>query len=188
MGSQQSSAQLQPQPIESMSATDRSALQEIIFGAGCFWSVELVYQREPGVMNTAVGYSGGHTVNPTYEQVCSGSTGHTEVVQVKYDPAQVSTEKLLHVFFDKHDATQLNRQGNDRGTQYRSAIYYTNEEQKPIIDRVIAEQQQKNTGKIVTEVKRAGPFYVAEEYHQRYLEKGGQCSLKGDKSKIRCYG
>jgi len=171
-----------------MSADDRSKLKEMIFGAGCFWSVELIFQREPGVMDTAVGYSGGRKPDPSYEDVCTGTTGHAEVVQVKYDPSQVTTDRLLDIFFEKHDPTQVDRQGNDRGSQYRSAIYYTTDDQKSVIDRVLAEEQKKHKRPIATEVKRAGPFYRAEEYHQRYLEKGGQCALKGDKSNIRCYG
>eukprot|EP00823_Brevimastigomonas_motovehiculus_P004273 TRINITY_DN2775_c0_g1_i2.p1 TRINITY_DN2775_c0_g1~~TRINITY_DN2775_c0_g1_i2.p1 ORF type:complete len:187 (-),score=40.21 TRINITY_DN2775_c0_g1_i2:240-800(-) len=158
------------------------------FAAGCFWSVQLVYQRQIGVLDTKVGYTGGTKSNPTYEDVCAGKTGHAEAVQLSFDPAIVSYKELLTMFWDKHDPTTKNRQGADIGDQYRSAIFFHDEEQKRL---AIASKdaEEKKLGKtVVTEIVPAGPFYPAEEYHQRYLEKGGQCSRKGSKDKIRCYG
>lgn len=165
-----------------------SAHQVATFAAGCFWSVELVYQREPGVIDTQVGYTGGNVDNPTYRQVCSGTTNHAEAVRVIYDPKQVTYKRLLRVFFDKHDPTTLNRQGNDVGTQYRSAIFYHTEEQKQEAAEVIQEEAKALGRAVVTELVEAGTWWPAEEYHQKYLEKGGQCALKGAKDKIRCYG
>ncbi|CAM9587924.1 unnamed protein product [Ectocarpus sp. 4 AP-2014] len=156
--------------------------------AGCFWSVELAYQRVPGVLETEVGYTDGHKKDPTYQEVCSGSTGHTEALRVKFDPRVVKYNELLTVLWDKIDPTTLNRQGNDSGTQYRSGIYYTSPEQKEIALASKAAEQAKLDKPIVTEIKEATEFYRAEDYHQKYLEKGGQCSLKGDTSNIRCYG
>jgi len=158
------------------------------FAAGCFWSVELIYQRAPGVLRTAVGYIGGNTVNPTYKQVCSGTTGHAEAVQIQYDPAVVSYVQLLDTFWNKHNPTTPNRQGNDVGTQYRSAIFYHDDEQKRLAEESKAKEQQKYDSPIVTEIVPAPTFYTAEDYHQQYLEKGGQCSAKGSKDRIRCYG
>jgi len=182
------SRQLAPQPIHSMSTDAQSSLQKATFAAGCFWSVELVYQREPGVMDTSVGYTGGNVKNPSYEAVCSGRTGHAEAVQVTFDPKAVSYGRLLDVFFDKHDPTQVNGQGNDHGSQYRSAIFYHSEEQRKEAEAKKAEVQGKYKKPIATEITQMTEYYPAEEYHQRYLEKGGQCSIKGDKTKIRCYG
>lgn len=164
------------------------AVETGIFAAGCFWGVELLYQRVPGVLETAVGYTDGHKKDPTYEEVCSGTTRHTEALQVKFDKNVVSYNELLTLFWDRIDPTTLNRQGNDRGTQYRSGIYYTTPEQKTIAEESLAAIQMKYDTPIVTEIKAATIFYKAEDYHQQYLEKGGQCSLKGDTSKIRCYG
>lgn len=169
-----------------MSSTTSPSLAT--FAAGCFWSVELVFQREPGVLASEVGYTAGTKVNPTYKEVCTGTTGHAEAVQLTYDPTIVSYKHLLRVFFDKHDPTTLNRQGGDSGTQYRSGVYYHSTEQKKEAEEYIVEEQKKYRGKIVTEVLPASVWYKAEDYHQKYLEKGGQCSAKGDKSKIRCYG
>jgi len=171
-----------------MAESQASGTQKATFAAGCFWSVELVYQREPGVLKTEVGYTGGHVKNPTYEQTCSGTTGHAESVQVEFDPKQVSYERLLEIFWNKHDPTTPNRQGNDIGSQYRSAIFYHNDEQKALAEAGVVEQTKKRGKQVVTEVKPAGEWWKAEEYHQRYLEKGGQCSAKGDKTAIRCYG
>eukprot|EP00834_Sanchytrium_tribonematis_P004246 NODE_198_length_13236_cov_1.328385.p8 type:complete len:173 gc:universal NODE_198_length_13236_cov_1.328385:10702-10184(-) len=166
----------------------RKMSDKATFAAGCFWSVELVYQREPGVISTKVGYIGGTKENPTYEQVCSGKSGHAEAVSMTFDPKVVSYEKLLKVFWEKHDPTQMNRQGNDIGTQYRSAIFFHSEEQKNVALKSKDEEQKKYKTPIATEITPFKKFYDAEEYHQKYLEKGGQCSLKGDKTKIRCYG
>jgi peptide-methionine (S)-S-oxide reductase len=148
------------------------------FGAGCFWGVEVAFARVDGVLTTAVGYMGGHTVDPTYGQVCSGNTGHAEVVHVTYDPARVSYEELLDVFFANHNPTTPNRQGPDVGTQYRSAIFYHTESQREAAKDKVAslEKKKRFSGSIVTEITAASPFYRAEEYHQRYLEKRGVAS------------
>ena len=146
------------------------------FGAGCFWGVEAAFQRVPGVIDTAVGYSGGHTENPTYQDVCTDETGHAEVVQVTFDPAKVTYEQLLNVFWQAHDPTQVNRQGPDFGTQYRSAIFFHTPEQERLA-RASRERWQKQFRQpIVTEIVPASTFYRAEEYHQRYLEKKGLSS------------
>jgi peptide-methionine (S)-S-oxide reductase len=145
------------------------------FGAGCFWGVEAAFRRVPGVMDAAVGYAGGTLANPTYEDVCTDRTGHAEVVEVEYDPAQVSYEQLLDVFFTSHDPTQLNRQGPDVGTQYRSVVFYHTPEQRTAAEA--AKERLQASGKfrrpVVTAVEPAGPFWRAEEHHQRYLEKRG---------------
>ena len=148
------------------------------FGAGCFWGVEAAFRSVPGVLDTAVGYSGGQTVNPTYKDVCTDSTGHAEVVQVTFDPAQVSFEKLLEVFWQEHDPTQVNRQGPDFGKQYRSAIFFHSPEQEAIAKKSKAalEASGKFRRPIATEITPASTFYRAEEYHQRYLEKRGAAS------------
>ena len=140
------------------------------------------------MVDTAVGYTGGKVPNPSYEAVCSGRTGHAEAVQVTYNPKEVTYSRLLDIFFDKHDSTQLGRQGNDVGSQYRSGIWYYNEQQKQEAENRKAEEQKSQKRPVVTEVTAAEQFYVAEDYHQRYLEKGGQCAAKGDKTNIRCYG
>ncbi|KAJ4790593.1 Peptide methionine sulfoxide reductase [Rhynchospora pubera] len=163
------------------------------FGAGCFWSVELAFQRVEGVVKTEVGYTQGHFPNPTYKDVCSGQTGHSEVVRVHFDPAVCSYSTLLAVFWGKHDPTTVNRQGNDVGTQYRSGIYYYNEEQAKLAKESLEAKQKEITAKIVTEILPARKFYPAEEYHQQYLEKGGgsgnkQSARKGCNDPIRCYG
>ena len=170
-----------------------TAMQVATFGAGCFWSVELNFQRIPGVVSTCVGYSQGHVENVTYEQVCSGNTGHNEVVQVTFDANTVSYEQLLDAFFNKHDPTTLNRQGNDVGDQYRSGIYYHNEEQKAVAEKSIAKINEKLSGQVVTELEPIRAFSPAEEYHQQYLAKGGrfnrpQSPAKGCTDPIRCYG
>ncbi len=143
------------------------------FGMGCFWGAERLFWKVPGVYSTAVGYQGGFTPNPTYEETCTGRTGHTEAVQVVYDPSKVSYEDLLKVFWENHDPTQGMRQGNDRGTQYRSAIYTTTDDQLAIATAARDAFQPVVTaarrGTITTEIKPAGPFYYAEEYHQQYL-------------------
>ena len=148
------------------------------FGAGCFWGVEAVFRQTEGVVATAVGYAGGRTPNPTYEDVCSDATGHAEVVQVTFDPARVSYERLLEIFFTNHNPTTLNRQGPDVGSQYRSAIFHHGEEQRAAAEA--AKAQWDRSGRwpkpIVTEIAPAPEFWRAEEYHQRYLEKRGLAS------------
>jgi peptide-methionine (S)-S-oxide reductase len=153
------------------------------FALGCFWGAEKLFWKTPGVTNTAVGYAGGFTPNPTYEEVCSARTGHTEMVKVSYDPSKVSYEKLLKIFFENHDPTQGMRQGNDVGTQYRSAIYTTSPEQLATAQRVRDEFQSAFTragyGRISTEIAPAAEFYFAEDYHQQYLDKNpyGYCPV-----------
>ena len=148
------------------------------FGAGCFWGVELAFRRLPGVLDTAVGYTGGHTIDPTYREVCSDLTGHAEVVQVTFDPELTTYETLLDLFWTIHDPTQLNRQGPDVGRQYRSAIFYHDDAQKAAAEESKArlEASGKFRRPIVTQIVPAVPFYRAEEYHQRYLEKTGRAS------------
>jgi peptide-methionine (S)-S-oxide reductase len=156
-----------------------------LFGLGCFWGAERKFWQVPGVYSTAVGYAAGATPNPTYEEVCSGYTGHNEVVRVVYDPKKVSYEQLLKTFWESHDPTQGMRQGNDIGTQYRSGIYVYDAEQRAAAEaslRHYAEQLQgSGYGKITTEILDAPEFYYAEDYHQQYLEKnpGGYCGLGG---------
>ena len=147
--------------------------EKAMFGAGCFWGVEARFAEVPGVVETAVGYSGGHYPNPTYRDVCTDETGHAEVVLVEFDPAKVSYEELVKLFFQLHDPTQLNRQGPDYGTQYRSAIFYDSPEQKATAERVKQKMQPLTRGTIVTQIEPAQTFYRAEEYHQKYLEKRG---------------
>jgi peptide-methionine (S)-S-oxide reductase len=151
------------------------------FGAGCFWGVEAAFRQVPGVLSTAVGYAGGSLAKPTYEQVCSGRTGHAEVVQVEYDPDKVSYQQLLDVFWSNHDPTQLNRQGPDIGTQYRSVIFTHDAEQRQIAGASKAELDNSARFRrpIVTEILPFSAFYRAEEYHQQYLEKRGlaHCAL-----------
>jgi peptide-methionine (S)-S-oxide reductase len=148
------------------------------FGAGCFWGVEAAYRQIPGVISTAVGYLGGTLEKPTYYDVCSGRTGHAEVVEVTYDPSRLTYDDLLTVFWENHDPTTLNRQGPDVGTQYRSAIFYHDEDQKETAIR--SKEERDRSGKyrrpIVTEITPATEFYVAEDYHQQYLEKRGLSS------------
>ncbi len=155
------------------------------FALGCFWGAERLFWELDGVYSTAVGYQNGTTPNPTYEEVCSGKTGHAEAVMVAYDPAQVSYEDLLKVFFEEHDPTQGMRQGNDVGTQYRSGIYFVNDAQKETAERVrdAYDADLRSAGKdaVTTDIEPAGPFYYAEDYHQQYLHKvpNGYCGLKG---------
>ncbi|HVY22793.1 MAG TPA: peptide-methionine (S)-S-oxide reductase MsrA [Steroidobacteraceae bacterium] len=159
--------------------------QVAVFGLGCFWGAERKFWQLPGVYTTAVGYAGGFTPNPTYKEVCSGLTGHTEVVQVVFDPQVISYETLLKTFWESHDPTQGMRQGNDVGTQYRSAIYVFNDEQKRVAEAsrnaYAAQLTGAGYGEIATEIKDAPPFYFAEEYHQQYLAKNpdGYCGLGG---------
>jgi peptide-methionine (S)-S-oxide reductase len=162
-----------------------AGMAKAVFGLGCFWGAERVFWQAPGVWITAVGYAGGSTPNPTYEEVCSGRTGHTEAVLVVYDPAVTSYEALLKLFWESHDPTQGMRQGNDVGTQYRSAIYTFAPEQRAAAEAARdAYQGRLDTagfGKITTEIREAPPFYFAEAYHQQYLAKNphGYCGLGG---------
>lgn len=150
---------------------DKMETEKAAFGAGCFWHVEDVFSKVKGVEKTTVGYSGGDKKDPTYREVCGGNTGHAETILVEYDPKVVTYRELLDVFFDIHDPTQLNRQGPDIGRQYRSAIFYYNEDQRREALKAIEEEQKKLKKKIVTEVVPASTFYKAEEYHQDYIEK-----------------
>jgi peptide-methionine (S)-S-oxide reductase len=155
--------------------------QRVVVGMGCFWGAEKVFWQAPGVYTTAVGYAGGFTPNPTYGEVCSGSTGHTEAVLVVFDPAQTSLMEILRLFWENHDPTEGMRQGNDVGTQYRSAIYYTGDDQaaEALASRDAYAEKLKAAGygEITTEIAPAGPFYYAEDYHQQYLHKNpwGYC-------------
>jgi peptide-methionine (S)-S-oxide reductase len=159
--------------------------EQAVFGLGCFWGAERKFWELDGVYTTAVGYAGGSTKNPTYREVCSGATGHTEAVLVVYDPHKVSYEQLLKTFWESHDPTQGMRQGNDVGTQYRSAIYATSEAQRAAAEKSRDAYQQalsaSRHGRITTEIKPEQPFYYAEDYHQQYLAKnpGGYCGLGG---------
>ncbi len=150
-----------------------SDLQTIVLGGGCFWCTEAVFKEVRGVTDVESGYSNGETERPSYEQVCTGTTGHNEVVKLTYDPAQISLRQILEIFFVVHDPTQLNRQGNDVGTQYRSGIYYTTDEQKQVADDMIRQMSQdKLFGRpIVTEVQPLSNYWPAEEYHQDFFEK-----------------
>jgi len=145
--------------------------EKAIFGAGCFWGVEAAFRKIEGVLEATSGYSGGHTETPSYGDVCSGATGHAEVVEVEYDPEKVSYEELLEVFWKEHDPTQVNRQGLDMGTQYRSAIFYTTPEQEAAAHASREKAQERYRKPIATEIAPASEFYRAEEYHQRYFEK-----------------
>eukprot|EP01025_Chloroclados_australasicus_P067746 TRINITY_DN938_c0_g3_i2.p1 TRINITY_DN938_c0_g3~~TRINITY_DN938_c0_g3_i2.p1 ORF type:complete len:257 (-),score=27.41 TRINITY_DN938_c0_g3_i2:308-1078(-) len=187
---------------ELAASTPPEGLELATFAGGCFWGIELAYQRVPGVTKTYVGYTQGSLPNPTYEQVCTGGTGHTEAVLVVYNPDECKYSTLVETFFGFTDPTTLNRQGGDVGTQYRSGIYYHNEEQKKIAEEYItAFNQQLKEGnikkwrgsEIVAELKPASDFYIAEKYHQQYLSKGGrfgmaQSAEKGCSDRIRCYG
>ncbi len=160
-------------------------IETAIFGLGCFWGAERKFWQQPGVYSTAVGYAAGYTPNPTYEEVCSGGTGHNEVVLVAFDPAKISYGQLLKVFFENHDPTQGMRQGGDIGTQYRSGIYTLNAAQKAEAEAARAAYgaalRERGFGPITTEIKPAGPFFYAEDYHQQYLDKNpqGYCGLGG---------
>jgi peptide-methionine (S)-S-oxide reductase len=160
-------------------------LETVVFGLGCFWGAERAFWTHDGVWVTAVGYAGGATANPTYEEVCSGRTGHNEVVLVVYDPAVISFEELLKLFWESHDPTQGMRQGNDVGTQYRSGIYVEGEARRAVAQAAKEAYEQalkaRGYGPITTEIVEAGPFYFAEDYHQQYLAKNprGYCGLGG---------
>lgn len=159
--------------------------KKVIFGLGCFWGAEQRFWQLPGVLVTAVGYAGGFTPNPTYEEVCTGMTGHNEVVLVVYDPKKITFDELLKVFWESHDPTQHFRQGNDVGTQYRSAIYYFSEDQaergRAAKELYARELERYGFGPVMTEIRRAPEFYFAEDYHQQYLAKNpkGYCGLAG---------
>ena len=162
-----------------------AGMEQVVFGLGCFWGAEKIFWSIPGVYSTAVGYAGGETKNPSYEEVCSGMTNHTEAVLVVFDPKKVSYEELLKAFWEGHDPTQGMRQGNDSGTQYRSAVYCYGETQLKVAlaskDLFEKELQKKSYGKISTEIRSAPEFYYAEDYHQQYLGKNpnGYCGLGG---------
>ena len=153
-------------------------METATFGAGCFWGVEARFQQEPGVIETAVGYEGGSIENPTYKDVCTDRTGHAEVVEVKFDPAKISFQRLLDLFFELHDPTQLNRQGPDWGAQYRSAVFFHSPEQEATTKATIAMLNDTKAFRkpVVTQVVPAETFWRAEEYHQKYLEKRGALS------------
>jgi peptide-methionine (S)-S-oxide reductase len=159
-------------------STRRTIMEKATFAAGCFWGVEAAFRQTKGVKSTAVGYTGGTTKNPTYEQVCTDTTGHAEAVEVQYDPAEVSYDQLLDVFWENHDPTQLNRQGPDFGSQYRSAIFFHTPEQQAAATaaKERLDKGGKLKGPIATQIVAATEFYRAEEYHQQYLEKRGQAS------------
>jgi peptide-methionine (S)-S-oxide reductase len=149
-------------------------------GAGCFWCVEAVFERLPGVKKVISGYTGGHVDNPTYKQICTGTTGHAEVTRIEFDPTVISFEKILEVFFEAHDPTTLNRQGADEGDQYRSAIFFASEEQKQTAIRAKAAAQKNWDDPIVTEITPLGKFYPAEDYHQNYFKNNpnqGYCTF-----------
>lgn len=152
--------------------------EQATFAAGCFWGVEAAFRNTPGVLETTVGYCGGHAHNPTYEDVCSGHTAHAEAVQVRFDPAQVSYAQLLQVFWDNHDPTQMNRQGPDIGTQYRTAIFYHDPQQAAAarVSKAEEDKSGRHAKPIATEIVPATTFYRAEEYHQQYLEKRGMAT------------
>ncbi|HTH97383.1 MAG TPA: peptide-methionine (S)-S-oxide reductase MsrA [Stellaceae bacterium] len=162
-----------------------AGMESIVLGLGCFWGAERLFWRLPGVYTTAVGYAGGFTPNPTYEEVCSGMTGHTEAVLVVFDPGKIALSTILQTFWEGHDPTQGMRQGNDTGTQYRSAVYWTEPAQEKIVRATAAAYGKalaaRGLGPITTELAPAGPFYYAEDYHQQYLDKNpnGYCGLGG---------
>jgi len=142
-----------------------------LLGAGCFWGIEEFFRKISGVLDTKVGYSGGNSINPTYKDVCANKTGHAEVVQIEFDLNEISYDKIIEYFWLCHDPTQFNKQGFDIGTQYRSAIFFFSEEQKKIAEESKKNFQKKLSNNIVTEIKKANTFYLAEEYHQRYIQK-----------------
>jgi peptide-methionine (S)-S-oxide reductase len=162
-----------------------AGLEQVVVGMGCFWGAERIFWQLPGVYTTAVGYAGGHTPNPTYQEVCSARTGHTEVVLVVFDPAAISFDEILRAFWEGHDPTQGMRQGNDVGTQYRSALYWTSDTQRAATeasrDAYAARLAEAGYGPITTELAEAGEFYYAEPYHQQYLAKNpnGYCGIGG---------
>ena len=162
-----------------LSAEELEGTEKATFGAGCFWQIEVAYRELDGVVDVAVGYEGGHVDHPTYEQVCSGQTGHAEVTQVTFDPDRVSYEELVEMFWRVHDPTQMNRQGPDVGTQYRSAIFTHSPEQERIANESKAQLQERTRKPIVTTVEPATGFWRAEEYHQCYIQKRQEGGLMG---------
>ena len=152
-------------------ASPPAATEKVSFGAGCFWQIEAAFREIEGVVDTAVGYEGGHVENPTYEQVCTGQTGHAEVTQVSYDPEKVSFADLLGIYWKLHDPTQVDRQGPDIGSQYRSVIFFHSPEQRAAAEASKAAEQERHRKPIATTIEPATGFYVAEDYHQCYLEK-----------------
>ncbi|TAF64171.1 MAG: peptide-methionine (S)-S-oxide reductase [Cytophagales bacterium] len=176
-GSQSACAQQEKNNNNKEMNTNNNTKYEVVtFGAGCFWCVEAIFQQVDGVIKVESGYSGGSVANPTYKQVCEGTTGHAEVCQLTYDPAVVSFKELLEIFWQTHDPTTLNRQGNDEGTQYRSAIFYHNEEQKNLAEKYKKELDASGafSDPIVTEIVPFEKFYVAENYHQNYFNQNGE--------------
>ena len=161
---------------ETKQMTNSAKTEKAYFAAGCFWKVQYIFSKVPGVIKTRAGYTGGNKPNPSYKEVCNDNTGHAETVQVEYDPTKVSYKKLLQIFWSNHDPTTPNRQGPDFGTQYRSVVFYTNPEQKreAIAFKDELEKEHKFRSKIVTTIQEAAPFYDAEEYHQDYFAKHGQ--------------
>jgi peptide-methionine (S)-S-oxide reductase len=172
-------------PLRLDASTTPAGIEQAIFGMGCFWGAERLFWQAPGVYTTAVGYAGGYTPNPTYEEVCSGRTGHTEAVLVAFETATTTYAEILKLFWEGHDPTQGMRQGNDVGTQYRSAIFWRDPSQRRQAEESLKAYQQVLTaaghGQITTELAEAGPFYYAEDYHQQYLAKNpsGYCGLGG---------
>jgi peptide-methionine (S)-S-oxide reductase len=161
-------------------AASAGPTETAVLGGGCFWCIEAVFQRLPGVKGVTSGYAGGHVKNPTYEEVCTGTTGHAEVARIEFDPKVLSYEKLLEVFFEAHDPTTLNEQGNDRGTQYRSAVFYLNEAQHQAATKAKLAAQAHWDDPIVTEITPLAEFYAAENYHQNYFNENphqGYCSF-----------
>lgn len=153
------------------SATNKKT-EIAVFASGCFWGTEYMFQKEPGVISTRVGYCGGHADNPTYKQVCYTDTGHAESIEITFDPAQITYEQLARRFFETHDPTQVNRQGPDVGEQYRSVIFYQNDQQKKVAEKLVAELKDKGI-KVATQIVPAAKFWPAEDYHQKYYEKSG---------------
>lgn len=170
---------------EALKGPWQAPLKTILLGMGCFWGAERLFWSLPGVVVTSVGYAGGTTPNPTYEEVCSGRTGHTEVVQVTYDESKIDLEQILKIFWEEHDPTQIMRQGNDHGNNYRSAIYVNDDDQLAIVKESAKNYgdalRQRGLGDIATEIKMHVPYYYAEDYHQQYLAKNpnGYCGLQG---------
>ena len=165
-----------------------SEVASLVLAAGCFWGVELAFARLPGVISTEVGYIGGSDPRPTYSAVSTGKSGHAEAVRIIFDPSTIGLTTLFGVFFDVHDPTTLNRQGNDVGTQYRSAIFYSDERQRLAAQTAIEREAERLGAPLATTLERADTFWPAEDYHQAYLEKGGQSAAKGEQTPIRCYG
>ncbi len=159
--------------LAAASGAKEDAMEKAVFAGGCFWGVEAILQELDGVIDTTVGYTGGRTENPTYKDICYKDTGHAEAIEIVFDPAKISYEELLTYFWRLHDPTTLNRQGPDRGSQYRSAVFYYSPEQKAAAEKVKVEAQKKWSKPIVTEITAGGVFYPAEDYHQDYFKKQG---------------